>query len=549
MIILRSDQSEIKRKIYENWNTGDQNICAVSPTGSGKSIITSDIALDIARMNEPQAIIAHRNELVSQMSLHVARRGIPHRIIASDQTVSSITRMHRETFKKSYINPSANAAVVGVDTLISRSDKLKDWANQISYWTIDEGHHVLRENKWGKAVEMFPRARGLGVTATPCRADGKGLGRLYDGVYDSMVVGLDMRSLMRINALSDYEIVCPTSDLEIDDKEVSKDGDWSPHKLKAAAKESRIVGDAVNAYCNYAYGRQTIVFATDIETSNDIAKRFNDAGIRAASLSSHTNPAVREKYINEFRAGILKILVNVDLFDEGFDVPACDVVMMARPTASLGKYRQMVGRALRYIAGKIALIIDLVSNIVRHGLPDKFIEWTLARRDKRAKQEKDPEQLEITVCKNPICLKPYEKFRLCCPYCGSTPPLPEPRDRNIKVVEGDLILLTREKLEEMRRAIVLESPADFAARAPASENDYIARGLMNKQIEKFGAHDRLKAAIAQWAGIQRHMGLNDREIQKKFYHTLGVDVLSALDGSKTRKEFDDLAEKIEGWYK
>ena len=546
MITLRPDQAELKSGIYDKWNGGARNVLGVLPTGGGKSIIVSDIALDIARTGAQQAIIAHRNELVGQMSLHIANRGIPHRIIGSTQTISQITRAHRRKFGRSFINPSAPSAVVGVDTLMSKAEKLAGWAEQTSYWTIDEAHHVLRANKWGKAVEMFPRALGLGVTATPMRADGQGLGREYDGVFDTMIEGIGMRQLIGINALSDYEIVCPKSDLEVDDKDVSAGGDWSSKKLKAAAEKSHIVGDVVAAYCQYAYGRQAICFATDVETAGEIANRFNAAGIRAAALSADTNPAVREKYIDEFRAGTLTVLVNVDLFDEGFDVPACDVVIMARPTASLGKYRQMVGRALRYVAGKVALIIDHVSNVLRHGLPDKYIAWSLARRDKRAKAAPDPDEIPLTVCKS--CTKPYERFRLCCPYCGAAPPLPDPRERSIEMVDGDLVLLDREMLEAMRQAMILEAPGDILQRVGKVAGHNAAVGVMNKQLEKFASHDRLKNALAHWAGIERFKGLNDREIQRKFYLTMGVDMATILDGSRSRVQFDETATIVEGWY-
>lgn len=546
IITLRDDQQKLKSDIYSDWNHGATNVLAVLSTGGGKSVIASDITLDGAREDKQQIIIAHRNELVGQMSAHVSNRGIPHRIIASDATVAQITRQHRKKFGRSFVNPSARTAVVGVDTLISRYDLLKDWVAKTDRWKIDEGHHVLRENKWGKAVDMMPRAQGLGLTATAVRADGKGLGRDADGVYNSMCMGIDMRALIRIGALSDYEIVCPASDLQVDEKDVGAGGDWSTQKLRTAAKKSRIVGDVVGAYCQYAYGRQAICFATDVETAGDIAKNFTLAGIPAAAVSAETNIAVREKYIEEFRNGKLWVLVNVDLFDEGFDVPACDVVIMARPTASLGKYRQMIGRALRFIPGKIALIIDHVSNVVRHGLPDKYIAWSLMRRDKRGRQEIDPDELPLTVCK--FCTKPYEIWNVICPYCGMAPPLPEPRDRSIAMVEGDLILLDRAQLEAMRQATVIENPGDIGRRVSGQAGHNAGVGAATRQIEKIEAQERLKAAIAQWAGVERFNGRQDREIYRKFYHATGIDVLGALDGGRTRVEFEELAQRIEGWY-
>lgn len=546
IITLRPDQQELKNGIYSDWNQGARNVLGVLSTGGGKSVIMSDIVLDGAKQNIAQAVIAHRNELVAQMSMHIAKRGIPHRIIGSDDTVAMIRRQHRAAFGRVFVNPSAPTGVVGVDTMIRRYDVLKDWLRQVARWKIDEAHHVLRSNKWGKAVDMMPQAWGLGATATPLRADGMGLGSEYDGVFDSMRVGVDMRHLIGIGALSDYEIVCPPSDLHVDEQEVGASGDWSTKKLRDAARKSRITGDVVREYCKYAWGRQAIVFATDVETAGEIAAKFTAAGIRAAALSADTNPTVREKYIEEFKAGKLAVLVNVDLFDEGFDVPACDVVIMARPTASLGKYRQMVGRALRYVPGKVALIIDHVSNVVRHGLPDKYIAWSLARRDKRGKQEKDPNEIDLTTCV--YCTKPYEKFRLLCPHCGMMKPLPEPRERSIEQVDGDLILLDREKLAEMRRATMCEAPGDVALRVAMAAGKFAGDRALNNQIDKIAAHERLKHALAQWAGIERFHGAHDREIQKKFYLTTGVDMLTALDASQTRQQLEEMAQRVEGWY-
>lgn len=546
MIVLRPDQQILKNSVYTDWNNNIQNVLAVLSTGGGKSIIASDIVLDYAQLGYQTAVVAHRNELVSQMSEHIANRGITHKIIGSDSTVKQIRQKHHEKYGRSFINMSSPTAVVGVDTMVARKKQLKDWAVQTDRWIIDEAHHVISDNKWGKAIKMFPNAKGLGITATPLRADGQGLGREFDGVFDTMHVGLEMRQLILNKSLSDYEIVCPVSDLNIENESVSASGDWSSKKLKTAAKKSRITGDVVQAYCQYALVRQTICFATDVETAGEISDKFNNIGIKAVSLSGKTPSTVRDKYIREFKSGKLQILINVDLFDEGFDVPACDVVIMARPTASLGKYRQMVGRALRYMANKVALIIDLVSNVIRHGLPDKVIEWTLARRDKRGKQEKDPDEIELKPCKH--CLKPYEKFLIVCPYCGLAPPLPVATSRSIEQVDGDLILLDREKLEEMRKACEIESPASVAERTAHVAGKFAATGSAKRQVEKIEAHTELKNAIAQWAGIERLHGFSDRELYKKFYLTTGVDVLSALDGKKTRQEFETLTEKVKRWY-
>lgn len=543
----RDYQLALKQQTYDAWGSR-RNALNVLATGGGKSVIMSGIARDGMQQGFTQCVIAHRNELVSQMSAHIGREGVPHRIVGSDATVNQIRRQHRALFNgQQFVHPTSRTSVIGVDTLIARKNDLEKWAWQHDHWMGDEAHHFLRANKWGQAVAMMPNALGAGFTATPTRADGQGLGREFDGVFDVMNIGPSMRQLIKYNYLCDFEIVCPRSDMQVSESETSASGDWSNSTLRKAAKKSHIVGDVVENYCKYAFGRRAIVFATDVETANEIAVKFNEWGIRAASLSAKTPLRVREKYIGEFKNGKLTVLINVDLFDEGFDVPACDVVIMARPTASLGKYRQMVGRALRFQIGKVALIIDMVSNIVRHHLPDKDIVWSLGRRDKRAKQVRDPDEIPLTTCNT--CTKPYERFMVACPYCGAQKPLPSPRERTLEMVEGDLILLDRAMLEKMRAGTVLESPGDIAARVAHVAGPFAGAAASKRQLEKIEAHGHLRETIAQWAAIERERGFADREIERRFWNVTGMDVLTALDASRPRSEMDSLNQTIQQWWR
>lgn len=569
-VILRPDQLDVKHKCYNSWNAGNRNVLNVANTGWGKSVVMSDIVLDFQNSGMKSAVMAHRNELVTQMSSHLAKRGVYHRIVGADKTVAQAVRKHREMFGKSFINPSAPTGVIGVDTLMARKEDLSGWCKQIDLFCIDEAHHTIgnwhvdehgnpvylsdgslkprvEANKWGKAVQMFTNARGAGFSATPSRADGQGLGWESDGVFHDMVLGPSMRWLIENNNLSDFEIVCPDSDFHIDEDKKGKDGDFTHVEMRKAAKKSKIVGDIVLNYMMYAFGRKAIVFATDVETANEIADKFNASGISAASVHGKSSDTWREQSLDRFKSGAIRVLVNVDLFDEGFDCPDAEVCIMARPTASLAKYLQMVGRVLRYVLGKIALIIDHVSNVIRHKLPDKHRVWTLDRREKKAKQFKDPDEIELTRCIG--CKRIYEKFRTSCPHCGAEKPLPEPRSRSVDMVEGDLILLDRETLKRMREATVLESAGDIGQRVAAAAGPMAGKGAANRQVEKIQAHELLKETIAIWAGQERAKGYNDREIHKRFYLTLGADVLTALDGSKTRKEMEELTETIQGWCK
>lgn len=554
-VTLHPYQRDLVSGIYQSWNQGVRNELAVLPTGGGKSVCVTEIVADMVRLGRSGVIKAHRNELVSQMSMHVARRGIPHNIIGPEAMKRAIAAEHRAEFGgRSFVQDNAPTTVAGVDTIKARADSLEDWALKQDYWITDEAHHVLRKNKWGTVATMFANARGLGVTATPQRADGCGLGSHADGMFDHMLIGPNMRQLIDWGFLTDYEIAVPESSFVMDESDIAPSGDYSPKKMQTKARESRIVGDVVTNYIKFALCKRAICFATDVETAEKIAKQFCATGIPAAAVSAETHASVRTEVIKRFRDGRLTVLVNVDLFGEGFDVPACECVIMARPTASLAVYLQQFGRALRTLAGKaFGLVIDHVENWKLHSYPDIPREWTLDRREKRAKKEPDPEEMPLQRCQNkgdellgiPPCGKLYLKFLARCPWCNHQP-IPAGRAGPAEV-EGDLILLDRAKLEEMRRAIILESAADMAGRVGAVAGPAAAGGAANRQIEKIAAQARLRAAIDQWAGWQRFKGRSDQEAYRRFYHATGMDVLTALGADRSRQDYEALAERIEGW--
>lgn len=545
-IILRDDQQALEDGVFAGWNSGKRHVLGVAVTGFGKSVVMSDIAAKADAMRAKQCIIAHRKELVSQMSVHIARRGIFHRIIGPPEVVREITVEHREKFGRSYLNPSSECAVAGIDTLTSRFDELEQWGKSVQFAQTDEGHHVLKGNKWGKALELFPNAFCAGWTASPSRADGMGLGSHADGLYEGMVVSTPMRELINRGDLCEYDIAIPLSDFHIDPNAVGKDGDFTQPAMKEASERSKIVGDVVLEYCKLAFGKRGITFATDTETAAKIAAQFNLYGIPAAAVSAKTPGLVRNEYIRRFRRGELWQLVNVDLFGEGFDLPAVEVVSMARPTNSLAVYLQQFGRALRTMAGKlVGLIIDHVSNWKRHGLPDKPHFWTLDRREKRAKTTPDPLMIELTRCKK--CTRPYEKILLKCPHCGTVPEPPSGGGRSCEEVDGDLALLGKDALDVMRKACELMSPAGKGAQASFAAGGLAGAGMVNRQIERIASQQRLKEAVAWFIGKHRALGHDDRETEKRFYLTLGMSTLEAY--ALPRADMDKISEIVEGWNK
>lgn len=549
---LRPYQQDIRDDIESRW-LGVANVLAVLPTGAGKTVLFSSILAD-----EPGAscAIAHRQELVSQISLALARNGVRHRIIGQDPVIRMIVRLHMEEVGANYVVPNAKCAVASVNTLTGKkfAESLKPWLPTVKLWVQDEAHHVLRDNQWGRAAAMFPNARGLGVTATPLRADGNGLGRHADGLFDTMVIGPSMRDLINMGFLTEYRIFAPPSTFQRDQVAVSQTtGDFNLDQMRKAVAssslvvhdEKQIVGDIVQHYQRIAPGKLGVTFVPDIATAETVAEQFNAAGVPAMAVSSKTPDDERCKILRRFKSRELLQLVNCDLFGEGFDLPAIEVVSMGRPTESYGLYVQQFGRALRLLDGKDrAIIIDHVGNVMRHGLPDAPREWSLDRRERRSSGKSDAQT--IRACLNPECGAVYERFRDACPYCGTPVPPPAERSRP-EFVDGDLFELDPAMLEQMRGAVARVDMTPEAYREQLCRQGVPQIGIManvKRHIERQETIGTLREAMAVWAGYERAAGLSDREIFRKFYIEHGHDWMTA----QTLKRDDalGLSERVMG---
>lgn len=515
---LRDYQSDLLRGVVAEWTGGARNVLAVSPTGSGKTVLFSYC---IANHPGASVAIAHRAELVSQMSLALAREGVRHRVIGPATLGRSCARLHMDELNRLYVDPSARCAVASVDTLV-RVDKADPWFQQVTMWVQDEAHHVLEDNKWGDACKMFPNARGLGVTATPLRADGKGLGRHADGLMDAMIVGPSMRDLIGRGYLTEYRIFAPPSDIDLSAVTTTVGGDYSPPKLKVARRASHITGDVVQHYLRIAPGKLGITFDTDVESARETAAAFRAAGVPAEVVTGESHPEFRNSAIRKFRNRELLQLVNVGIFDEGFDLPAIEVVSMAAPTQSYGRYVQQFGRALRPLAGKThAIIIDHVGNVLRHGLPDAYREWSLDRRERRSRSA-PADAIPVRTCLNPECLSVYERVYSACPFCG-TEVVPAGRSAP-EYVDGDLFELDAATLAALRGE---KARIDGDCRVPRDATPAVAGAIRRTHWERQEGQKPLRDAIALWAGWQNTLGRADPEVYRRFYFKFGVDILTA----------------------
>lgn len=538
MIALRDYQQRQHDQVFQHWHNGHRSVMIQLPTGGGKTVIMGAVnnTFDGNCLN-----YAHRSELVSQISMALGHFGLPHRVIAPKTTLEACVEKHIREFGRSFVSHNARHGVASVDTLKARHGKdqaLMAWLARVGMASIDEGHHALPTNKWGHALEMTPNAKVVAYTATPRRADNKSLSRSQGGLFDIMVDGPPTRELIDAGYLCDYRIFVPPQSLDRGQIKIGTTGDFTQKSLSDAVQGSTIVGDVVEHYLRLAPGKRGITFAPDVDTAMEIAANFIAAGVPAAAVSGKTQPKVRDQIINDFKSGRTLQLINVDLFGEGFDVPACEVVSLARPTESLSLYLQQVGRVLRTMAGKMyGIIIDHVSNVARHGLPDAYRGWSLEVPDtlKARRSEKEPE-IPIKVCAG--CMMAYEAHELACPWCGH---VPEPEGRGSpKQVDGDLIELTPEVLAQLRGSII------NVDNNPITPNNPVALKMYDNYETMLDAQRDLREAMVHWAGIYSDLGESDRKVMKRFYQTFKVDTMSAqaLKTKEARELKEQVSERI-----
>lgn len=539
---LRPYQEKLVKDTYQQWDAGKQFVAMVSATGSGKSMTLTAIVAKERDRGQYVLVLAHRQELITQLSDTMGRMEIRHQVIAANKVVRFAAKQSMENHGVNYVDPNARVMVASVQSM--REAKIADLAKLGDKLTVvqDEFHHATKKSKtWGGVLTplLNAGARGLGPTATPCRADGQGLSRETDGYADVIVEGPSMRWLIDNGYLSQYKIYCPPTDLHLENVETSKTtGDYKEKELKAEIGRSHIVGDIVSHYLKICPGKRGITFTVGVDTAEEVAEEYRKRGVPAVALSGRNADEERVQAIRDLKSGKILQIVNDSLIGEGVDIPAVEVVSFARPTQSYALYAQMFGRALRPFEGKShAIIIDAVSNVMRHGLPDAPREWSLDRRERRTGKS---EPSTVRVCT--ACAAVYERFRDACPDCGE--PVPKPAQRSgPEFVDGDLYELDPDVLAQMRNEVVGARETPEAMRDRLTAQHVPPAGVManvKRQKERLDALVKLDLKLAEWAGYRRAEGLSDSEIFRKFYLTYGVSwieaqALEAADADKLRE--------------
>lgn len=531
MLIMRPYQQDAIDNVYANWAVGKRFVVLVMPTGSGKASVLCEIARIEAARGQRVLITAHRSELISQLSNTLARNELRHNIIAAHSTIKYSIRLHMEDHGRTYYDPSAKITVASVQSVKQQHiDELKAYRDKLTI-IGDEFHHYTRDSKtWGGVFTPLDNAgaRGLGLTATPCRADGKGLSRETDGYGDALVIGPGMRHLIEMGFLVDYKIYCPPSDLHLDRVKVSTTtGDYAEKELKEEIGKSHIVGDIVQHWLKFTPGKRGVTFTVGVDMAEEVADAYRAKGVPAVAVSGRMKDSERIQALRDIASGKVLQIVNDSVLTEGTDVSSLEVVSFARPTQSYALFCQMFGRGTRTSpdTGKTHLtVIDAVSNVMRHGLPDAPREWSLDRRERRTGKS---EPSTVRVCT--ACAAVYERFRDTCPDCGE--PVPKPADRSGPIqVDGDLYELDQDVLTRMRNEVVGARETPEAMRDRLTAQHVPPAGVManvKRQSERLEVLGRLDGLMATIAGYWRHDGMSDKEIFRKFFLTYHIDWLSA----------------------
>lgn len=430
MVELRPYQEQLLEDIRASMRRGYRRVLAVMPTGAGKGTTIAVMVSNAAERGHRVLILAHRAELIADLSQRIHGLGINHGILANG---------YREDLR----HP---VQVGSVQTVVRRLGRIPPPSMVIQ----DEAHHLVAGNMWGRVIDAWPRAFLIGKTATPERLSGEGLGDGHGGYFQDMVQGPDAAWLTQQGFLVPARVFAPPG---IDLSGIKRfDTAKGRHEADDRLKQGQAMGDAVSHYrrtIQDEHNGTAIAFCCSVAHADALAEAFRSQGIAAARLDGAMDRGERRRMINDLGAGTLKVLTSCDIISEGTDIPSVTGAVLLRPTDSLGLHLQQIGRVLRPAPGKRhAIVNDHVGNSLRHGMPTDPREWSLEGRTKRKRAASDA--LPVKVCDQ--CFSTLPSATPECPICGFA--FPAPARRELVTVDGDLQELSARDLARQRRNVV-----------------------------------------------------------------------------------------------
>ena len=360
---LRPYQAEMKLKVYSLWDRMD-NVMLQMPTGTGKTIVFTSVVKDIRKWcvrHSPDSkilIVAHRKELIDQASKKLGT--IAHGIIQSGKNQRLDLPIQ----------------VASIQTFISRRNYDTMLQMRFDFIIIDEAHHSMAPG-YQKLWNMFPHSKKLGVTATPWRMSHSG----FTSLFGDIVLSKSIEWFVNNEYLSNYDYISIAKDSEVQhavngiDK-YGADGDYSGSELSAKFDCVKIRAKLYQSYAKFVKGKKGIIYAIDRRHASNICELYAVHGVKICMIDGTTPAEERNRLIDEFKAGTIQVIVNVNIFSEGFDCPDIEFIQLARPTKSLSLYLQLVGRALRISPNKDhSVILDNVGLYNRFGTPMANRHW------------------------------------------------------------------------------------------------------------------------------------------------------------------------------
>jgi len=457
-------------QLYDYQKTGIENIrnaykkgkkspLYVLPTGGGKTFTFSYIAKNAANKGKTVLILVHRVELLRQTSKSLKKIGSKHGLINPKFTPDK----------------TANIQIASVQTLVNRLDKI----TPPDLIIIDECHHSLA-GSWRKVIDFFENAKILGVTATPCRGDGRGLGTIAGGVFDCLIEGPQIYELIDRGFLTPAKVYAPKSNIDLSGVRKSM-GDYNKKDLNDVMDKPTITGDAVKHYQKHCSGVPAVAFCVSVKHAEHVAQQFRHAGYRAYSVDGNLDDDERNKRLDGLGNGSIDIITSCDLISEGTDIPSIGCAILLRPTQSLGLYIQQGGRALRISKNKkFSIILDHVGNTLKHGMLDDHREWSLGGRKRKSGKKKEEEESDINVRQCMECFAVFKPAPIC-PECGTKVKIQE---RTPEEVDGELEEIKREQVrKEKRKEEGVAGSFNDLARI-AKERNYKPRWAYNRWLFK-----------------------------------------------------------------
>jgi DNA repair protein RadD len=419
---LRPYQSDLVRKINDELRYFSKAPLVVLPTGGGKTFIAAQVTLDHVSEGKSVWFIAHRQELIAQASKAFSTFGIRHGILKAGTPADVSQRVQ----------------IASVQTLVRRLD---DGYPPPDLIITDECHHATAKS-YTRIFAAYPNASLLGVTATPCRMNGAGLG----DVFDSIILGPTNQWLTDNGFLSPARYYAPPQKADIS-KVHTRAGDYVTSELEEIMDDGEITGDAVSHYRRLCAGVPMLVFCVSVAHAHHVAEEYRAAGYRAAAVDGKLSDEDRADRIQGLGTGKYQVITSCDLIGEGLDVPVVSAVQLLRPTQSPALHLQQIGRGLRPAAGKDYLVVlDHVNNVAKHGFASTEREWTL-----EGKKKSDALPAVRT------CASCYSVHRTAktCPYCGFEYPVVSRELTAKKIVDGELVEVVQtpeERAEEVKNA-------------------------------------------------------------------------------------------------